>query len=133
MTFCTYDSHMNVLTRASKPLPKQKRLPNSTFAGLKSRFLPMISKDCGRSAAAGPAGMDIAAGEYGYDSFDFRRMMDAAQLLQADATRCAGITGFLAVGALCQAAPLLLSAPLIVLSIPRPMFNVRRSYHLPAQ
>jgi hypothetical protein len=35
------------LTRASKPLPKQKRLPNSTSAGLRSRFLPMISKDCG--------------------------------------------------------------------------------------
>ena len=60
----------------------------------------------------GPAGMDIAAGEYGYDAFYFRRMLDAGavDVLQADATRCAGITGFLAVGALCQAAPLLLSA-----------------------
>ena len=45
-----------------------------------------------------PAGMDIAAGEYGYDLFYFRRMLDAGavDVLQADATRCGGITGFLA-------------------------------------
>ncbi|MGH7825846.1 MAG: enolase C-terminal domain-like protein [Candidatus Binatia bacterium] len=59
-----------------------------------------------------PAGMDIAAGEYGYDLFYFRRMLDAGavDVLQADATRCAGITGFLAAGALCQARPISLSA-----------------------
>ena len=47
-----------------------------------------------------PAGMDIAAGEYGYDLFYFRRMLEAGavDVLQADATRCAGITGFLRVG-----------------------------------
>jgi L-alanine-DL-glutamate epimerase-like enolase superfamily enzyme len=52
-----------------------------------------------------PAHMDIAAGEYGYDLFYFRRMLDAGavDVLQADATRCAGITGFLQVGALCDA------------------------------
>jgi L-alanine-DL-glutamate epimerase-like enolase superfamily enzyme len=52
-----------------------------------------------------PAGMDIAAGEYGYDLYYFRRMIDAGavDVLQADATRCAGITGFLQVGALCDA------------------------------
>ena len=45
-----------------------------------------------------PAGMDIAAGEYGYDLFYFRRMLEAGavDVLQADATRCGGITGFLA-------------------------------------
>lgn len=59
-----------------------------------------------------PAGMNIAAGEYGYDSFYFRRMIDsgAVDVLQADATRCAGITGFLEVAALCLAAPIPLSA-----------------------
>jgi L-alanine-DL-glutamate epimerase-like enolase superfamily enzyme len=59
-----------------------------------------------------PAGMDIAAGEYGYDQFYFRRMLDAGavDVLQADATRCAGITGFLQVGALCEAYSLPLSA-----------------------
>lgn len=47
-----------------------------------------------------PAGMRIAAGEYGYDSFYFRRMLEAeaVDVLQGDATRCAGITGFLAAG-----------------------------------
>ena len=59
-----------------------------------------------------PAGMDIAAGEYGYDLRYFRHMLDAraVDVLQADATRCAGITGFLQVGALCSAHCLPLSA-----------------------
>jgi L-alanine-DL-glutamate epimerase-like enolase superfamily enzyme len=58
------------------------------------------------------AGMDIAAGEYGYDLGYFRRMLEAGavDVLQADATRCAGITGFLRVGALCEARGLPLSA-----------------------
>lgn len=49
-----------------------------------------------------PAGMRIAAGEYGYDSYYFRRMLEAGavDVLQADSTRCAGVTGFLAAGAL---------------------------------
>jgi L-alanine-DL-glutamate epimerase-like enolase superfamily enzyme len=51
------------------------------------------------------AGMRIAAGEYGYDSHYFRRMLEAGavDVLQADATRCAGITGFLKAGALAEA------------------------------
>jgi L-alanine-DL-glutamate epimerase-like enolase superfamily enzyme len=45
----------------------------------------------------GPAGMDIAAGKYGYDQPYFLRMLraGAVDVLQADATRCACITGFL--------------------------------------
>ena len=60
----------------------------------------------------GPAGMDIAAGEYGYDANYFRTMLraGAVDVLQADATRCGGITGFLQVGALCTAHSLPLSA-----------------------
>ncbi len=60
----------------------------------------------------GPAGMAIAAGEYGFDLAYFRRMLDAGavDVLQADATRCAGITEFMRVGALCQAWGLPLSA-----------------------
>ena len=52
-----------------------------------------------------PAGMDIAAGEYGYDLFYFRRMLDAGavDVLQADGTRCGGITGYLRAGVLCEA------------------------------
>lgn len=59
-----------------------------------------------------PAGMDIAAGEYGYDLWYFRHMLEAGavDVLQADATRCAGITGFLRVAALCEARSLQLSA-----------------------
>lgn len=50
------------------------------------------------------AGMDIAAGEYGYQPLYFRRMLDAGavDVLQADASRCGGVTGFLTVSALCE-------------------------------
>jgi L-alanine-DL-glutamate epimerase-like enolase superfamily enzyme len=60
----------------------------------------------------GPAGMSIAAGEYGYDLFYFRRMLEAGavDVLQADATRCGGITQMLQVGALCAARGVRLSA-----------------------
>ena len=59
-----------------------------------------------------PAGMDIAAGEYGYDEIYFRRMLaaGAVDVLQADATRCGGVTGFLHAAALCDAWSLPLSA-----------------------
>jgi L-alanine-DL-glutamate epimerase-like enolase superfamily enzyme len=52
-----------------------------------------------------PAGMAIAAGEYGYDVMYFRRMLEAGavDILQADATRCLGISGFLQAAALCEA------------------------------
>lgn len=60
----------------------------------------------------GPAGMDIAAGEYGYTPGYFRNMVDAGAVdcLQADATRCGGYTGFFKAAALCEAAHLPLSA-----------------------
>ncbi|MGH9518691.1 MAG: enolase C-terminal domain-like protein, partial [Terriglobales bacterium] len=59
-----------------------------------------------------PAGMDIAAGEYGYDLPYFQRMLAAraVNVLQADASRCAGISEFMRVGALCAAANQPLSA-----------------------
>ncbi len=59
-----------------------------------------------------PAVMEIAAGEYGYHLPHFRDMLaaEAVDVLMADATRCAGITGFLQTGALCQAHCLPLSA-----------------------
>lgn len=58
-----------------------------------------------------PSSMDIAAGEYGYDQFYFRNMLDqeCIDVLQADASRC-GITGFLQAGALCEARSIPLSA-----------------------
>lgn len=59
----------------------------------------------------GPAGLDIAAGEYGYDLGYFRRMLGAGAVdcLQADVTRCLGYTGLLRVAALCDARGLDLS------------------------
>ncbi len=59
-----------------------------------------------------PAGMLIAAGEYGYDTFYFRRMLEAqaVDVLQADGTRCGGITGFMDAGHLCEAFNLPFSA-----------------------
>jgi L-alanine-DL-glutamate epimerase-like enolase superfamily enzyme len=51
-----------------------------------------------------PASMEIAAGEYGYDQYYFRRMLEAGavDVLQADATRCLGITGFMRAAVLAQ-------------------------------
>jgi L-alanine-DL-glutamate epimerase-like enolase superfamily enzyme len=59
-----------------------------------------------------PAPMQVAAGEYGYELFYFKRMLDAGavDVLQADVTRCGGITAMLQVDALCAAQPIPLSA-----------------------
>lgn len=53
----------------------------------------------------GPAGMTVAAGEYGYDLPYFRQMLDAGAVdcLQADVTRALGVSGVLRVAALCDA------------------------------
>jgi L-alanine-DL-glutamate epimerase-like enolase superfamily enzyme len=52
-----------------------------------------------------PAGMAIAAGEYGFDAPYFRAMLaaGAVDVLQADVTRCGGITELLRVDGLCRA------------------------------
>lgn len=52
-----------------------------------------------------PAGMEIAAGEYGWDLTHFRDLLraEAVDCLQADITRCGGLTVLLRVGALCDA------------------------------
>ncbi len=52
-----------------------------------------------------PPAIEIAAGEYGYALGYFRAMLaaGAVDVLQADATRCAGITGFMRTAALCEA------------------------------
>jgi L-alanine-DL-glutamate epimerase-like enolase superfamily enzyme len=46
--------------------------------------------------------MAVAAGEYGYDPYYFREMLraGAVDIMQADATRCLGITGFVRAGIL---------------------------------
>jgi L-alanine-DL-glutamate epimerase-like enolase superfamily enzyme len=52
-----------------------------------------------------PAGMEVAAGEYGYDLPYFERMLDAGavDVLQADVTRCAGITELLRIDGIARA------------------------------
>lgn len=52
-----------------------------------------------------PAGLEISAGEYGYHFDHFRRLLEAGavDVLQADATRCTGLSGLQAVSALCEA------------------------------
>lgn len=52
-----------------------------------------------------PAAIAIAAGEYGYEPFYFRRMLEAqaVDVLMPDATRCLGITGFMKAAVLCDA------------------------------
>lgn len=51
-----------------------------------------------------PGGMEIAAGEYGYTPDYFRRMVQAGavDVLQADVTRCGGITGIQKASAVSQ-------------------------------
>jgi L-alanine-DL-glutamate epimerase-like enolase superfamily enzyme len=59
-----------------------------------------------------PAWMEVAAGEYGWDLFYFERMLEAeaVDVLQADVTRCGGITGLLGADRLCKARALPSSA-----------------------
>ena len=61
-------------------------------------------------ARSGP--MEISVGEYGYEPSDFARILDAraVDVLQADASRCEGITGFLVTDSLCEAMMMPLSA-----------------------
>ncbi|MFN2459881.1 MAG: enolase C-terminal domain-like protein [Candidatus Velthaea sp.] len=58
-----------------------------------------------------PAVMEVASGEYGYDPGHFAAMIAAGTIdvLQADATRCEGITGLMMADALCEAHNLPLS------------------------
>jgi L-alanine-DL-glutamate epimerase-like enolase superfamily enzyme len=50
-----------------------------------------------------PPGMAVAAGEYATSPFDFQRLLGVVDVLQADVTRCGGVTGFLRAGALAAA------------------------------
>lgn len=59
-----------------------------------------------------PAPMEVTAGEYIGDLFDAQRLIDEARVdvLQADVTRCGGVTQFLRIDALCQSCCLPLSS-----------------------
>jgi L-alanine-DL-glutamate epimerase-like enolase superfamily enzyme len=51
----------------------------------------------------GPPGLEIAAGEYAYVPADFRNLVGCVDVLQADVTRCGGITGLLSASGLANA------------------------------
>jgi len=53
-----------------------------------------------------PPGIAIAAGEYSWSVLDARRLLEtgAVDIVQADATRCGGVTDLLRIDALCVAA-----------------------------
>jgi L-alanine-DL-glutamate epimerase-like enolase superfamily enzyme len=73
-----------------------------------SQDLPGLAYVRGRA----PAGLAVAAGEYGWNLSYFERMLDAqaVHILQADVTRCGGITNMLRVDGLCKARDLPFSA-----------------------
>jgi L-alanine-DL-glutamate epimerase-like enolase superfamily enzyme len=76
---------------------------------------PVSSDDLAGLAAiryAAPRGMQVAAGEYGYTADYFRRMLEAEAIdvLQADASRCGGVTGFMRAAHLADAFHIPLSA-----------------------
>ncbi len=78
----------------------------------------------------GPAGMDITAGEYGYHLPYFHQMLDAGAVdcLQADPSRCLGISGLLRVAALCDARSIDLSlhcAPQISAQVGAAVWHLR--------
>jgi L-alanine-DL-glutamate epimerase-like enolase superfamily enzyme len=50
-----------------------------------------------------PAGLEIAAGEYAYLPSDFRNLVGSVDCLQADVTRCGGITGLISASGLANA------------------------------
>lgn len=83
-----------------------------------------------------PAQINIAAGEYGYNLPYFKSMLhsNAVDILQADATRCGGITGFLKAGFLAEAHQLPFSshcAPALHLhaAICLPSFFISEYFH----
>ncbi|GAA2062867.1 enolase C-terminal domain-like protein [Streptomyces cheonanensis] len=70
-------------------------------------FEEPVSSDDPRGLALlrerGPAGLDIAAGEYAYLLRDVTDLIEVVDCLQADVTRCGGITALLRIGGLSAA------------------------------
>jgi L-alanine-DL-glutamate epimerase-like enolase superfamily enzyme len=76
----------------------EEPVPSADFAGLR-----LVRERA-------PAGLEIAAGEYAYVPADFRNLVGCVDCLQADVTRCGGITGLLSASGLANAHGLDVSA-----------------------
>lgn len=81
---------------------------------------------------AGPPGLEVAAGEYGYLLGDFQDLLAAGAVdcLQADVTRCQGITGLLQVGGLASAHAIDLSGHCAPAISAHALCGVERTRHL---
>jgi L-alanine-DL-glutamate epimerase-like enolase superfamily enzyme len=77
-----------------------------------------------------PAPLEVAAGEYGYVLRDFTNLVNVVDCLQADLTRCGGVTGLLAVAGLADAHDLDLSAHCAPAVSAHAFCAVRRLRHL---
>ncbi len=88
--------------------PKEALLRAERFAELGVTYFeePVTSQDLEGMRVVSeraPAGMAIAAGEYGWSLADLASMAEAVDILQADVSRCGGITNLLRVDGLCKA------------------------------
>jgi L-alanine-DL-glutamate epimerase-like enolase superfamily enzyme len=77
-----------------------------------------------------PAGLAVAAGEYAYTPDAFRLLLGAVDVVQADATRCLGLSGFLQADALCEAHHLPLSSHCAPALHAAPMRHAQRGVHM---
>jgi L-alanine-DL-glutamate epimerase-like enolase superfamily enzyme len=57
-----------------------------------------------------PPGIEVAAGEYAWDLFELERLAGCVDVLQADVTRCGGLTNLLRADGICRAHNLPFSA-----------------------
>jgi L-alanine-DL-glutamate epimerase-like enolase superfamily enzyme len=75
-------------------------------------------------------GMAIAAGEYATSAFALRALLGSVDVLQADVTRCGGITGFMQADALCFAHGIPLSAHCAPALSAHPMAASQQGRHI---
>ncbi|HET7789040.1 MAG TPA: enolase C-terminal domain-like protein [Myxococcales bacterium] len=72
---------------------------------------PVVKTDLeGLRLVRDQAPMEVSGGEYAYEPIDFLQLLPVLDVMQADATRCGGITGFLDAHALVRAREMPLSS-----------------------
>src|SRR5207237_8501192 len=71
---------------------------------------PVVKTDLeGLRLVRDAAPMEVSGGEYGWELADFLPLLEVLDVIQADATRCGGITGFCEAHALCRSRELPMS------------------------